>query len=125
MSAFEQAKEAMMLLITMFVVVFVSIMFYIFLGNFQIGSNVDIKWEERELVMLRTLKCLENNEKLGDCLKTDKYMIKVEKSGGEIGFVNKKLYEDFEKSGEVYKLFVGVSRKFGEGYEITVWFENE
>jgi hypothetical protein len=89
MSALEQSKESMMLLITMFVMIFVTIMFYSLIGNFQIGNSIDISNAEAELVSLRALKCL--GENLEECFKQDKYGIKINYNSKTL-FVNEKLY---------------------------------
>ena len=91
MSALEQSKETMMLLITMFVMIFVTIMFYSLIGNFQIGNSIDISNAEAELVSLRALKCL--GENLEECFKQDKYGIKINYNSKTL-FVNEKLYNE-------------------------------
>lgn len=122
MSAFEQTKETMMLVITMFVVIFVSVMFYIFLGNFQIGSGVDVSEKEAELVVLRTLKCFENNEKLDDCIKSEKYGIKLIIDEKE-SYLNEGLYNRLKDSNSfVYLHAFRVKDKF---LKIFVRFKNE
>lgn len=93
MSAFEQAKETVMLLITVVVLIFMTVFFYIIFGNYRIGSEIDISENEAEIVALRTLKCIDNNEKLDECIKTEKYGIKVQYSDRTL-YVNEKLYNE-------------------------------
>ena len=114
MSALEQSKETMMLLITMFVMIFVTIMFYSLIGNFQIGENVDISDAEAELVSLRALKCLDEN--LEECFKQDKYGIKIN-YGSKTLFVNEKLYNELFSRFEVISPY-RFKKNFKEFYGI-------
>ncbi len=113
MSAFEMGKETPMLLITVFVLVFVTVMFYILMGNFQVGGEaISIKEKESELVALRTLKCLQpGDEKVVDCMKQDKYGIQID-FGNDIFFnVNDDLFNKLKESEEGYMVlhrFVGM-----------------
>ena len=92
MSSFEIAKETMMLLITMMVLVFVSVFFYVVLGNYKVGSEVDVSEREAELVSMRIIRCLGGSINLNECVKQDKYGAKV-LYNNKVLFVNKELYE--------------------------------
>ena len=120
MSAFEQAKEMMMLLITVFVLIFVTIMFYIFLGNFSVGSEVDVRVNEAELVSLRAMKCIENGENLGECIKTEKYGIKIEVGESE-DYADKALYDRLREEFTFSETYF-FNNKF---YEVFVRFKDE
>lgn len=92
MTGFELAKKQMMLLITLVVVVFVVISFYVMLSSFQVGSRVDVSNREVEMVALRALKCIENNEVLDNCVKTDDFALKFIYKD-KTYFVNKNIFE--------------------------------
>lgn len=116
MSSFEIAKETMMLMITVFVLVFLTVFFYITLGNFNIGSEINVNDRNTELIALRTLKCLESDEKLDECIRiSNNIVVKAEKDGEEM-FVNKDVYTS-EKD------FFTTVYNFKDKYKIMVMFK--
>ena len=68
--------------------------------DFDAEDNEDCEMtdEEAEIVAFRTLKCLDRNERLDECIKTDKYGIKINHMN-KVFYINKELYDEYDKSG--------------------------
>jgi uncharacterized protein (UPF0333 family) len=101
MGSFELVKKQMMFLITALIIIFVSAAFYVLLGNFKAGSNVDVGNKETEIIMLRALDCLDNNKQLDKCLVSNNLGMQLGQ-GSSAEYFNKKIYDDLSpKYGRV------------------------